>query len=341
MSPPAATSSADDYRRIVVGYRGTSPVVVSTKAGSESFLPPKKRKLMVGPDGAAIAVGVTWEEAPRATDEDHKAACRIRWDKMYYDMTLAAIAVENYVKPKTYDLPFHNIEDFRKMVKAQVYAGLISAEAGLRKFFNHLRTLVDMHTTIAVERKELHLFNEGEWEYACDLMKEFEKEVKIHGFDCLYGESNKKEVEEKISEEEIELIHMATSMGGNIVYKPVGYVSNNPEDFGDAEMSDDDGSTVSFRGCSKESTTRVAACLEKATFGKMLKPYIVGLTLLPENLKSKAFHLVDIAFEKVAYHGCTAQVAMKSLKETLGEMHTVSDLRMIFLKATVAEDLDD
>ena len=339
MSPPALVSP-DASRSVVVGYRAASPVVITTKVGAEAFVPPKKCKLMVGPDGTAVAIGVTWEEAPRASHEDSKAYCRISWDKMYYDMAIAVLFVEHYVKPKTYDLPFHNIEEFRKMVEAQVYAGLISPEAGLRKFFNHMRSLVDMHTKIAVERKELHLFDEGDWQRACDKMKDFEQEVNIHGFDCLCGESNKKEAEEKISEEEIELIHMATSMGGNIVYKPVGYVGKNPEDVGDAEMSDDsdDDSKVSWHGCGKR--IRAQACLEEATFAKMLKPYIVGLTLLPDSLKGKAFDVIDSAFEKIAYHGCSAEVAMQCLEGTLGKMHTVSDLRRMFLKATLAEDLD-
>ena len=154
--------------------------------------------------------------------------------------------------------------------------------------------------------------------------------------------TNKSKVEKKS-------VHFEKS----IVDQSVGYVGE-LEDIGDADYSDgdDNGEDRTHNTCNSTTTsmkcshgdyyhtipTQVKA--EQRAFTKLLKPYNVGLFLLPDLLRDEVFDVIEDGYCAIANDGYTAFDAMSYLHETVGKLYSNTEVRKIFLKETLLEDMD-
>lgn len=139
-----------------------------------------------------------------------------------------------------------------------------------------------------------------------------------------------------------------------VMNKAVGYVGG-LEEFGDADYSDSsqNGNEEKSHGSSQKSTS-CKKCThtdcynnmlsqvegEKIAFTKLLKPYNVGLFLLPDLLREDVFDIIEDGFYAIVNDGYTAEDALSYLLDRVGRLHSNSDLRKIFLQGTLSEDLD-
>lgn len=140
----------------------------------------------------------------------------------------------------------------------------------------------------------------------------------------------------------------------SVVDDAVGHVGG-LEEFGDADWSDsadDDDEKITYvtkcntlscnkrddEGCHGGTLGEVHA--EKTAFTKLLQPYNVGFLLLPELLREDVFDIIGDGYYAIGNDGYTAQDALLYLHEKVGKLHSNAELRKIFLKGTLSEDLD-
>ena len=263
--------------RILVGYRASSPVMISSDSSSSACLtPPKKRKMIFGKDEVAVPVGVpepnTDVPAPckfgskeHGIEEGEIPVCSQnleKWETLDYDLSLCQELVMLYVQPETYKIPFNQLDGFRRIVKLQVCQGFISVEVGTTKFFNHMRSLLCLHSSIARGKGDCLRFDLNMLRDAVDTMDKVETEIYDTGYYGMYdGDSHKSKSKLKVfpryklgvpryqlTKDEMKLIRKAASESGGSVLCGTVKCGSGPEEHKDIDSSvtfeDDDASTV-------------------------------------------------------------------------------------------------
>ena len=127
------------------------------------------------------------------------------------------------------------------------------------------------------------------------------------------------------------------------------------EEFGDADYSDSSqnsdegkslGSNKKSSSCKKRTYTDyynnmlLEVEAEKKAFTNLLKPYKVGLILLPDLLREDVLDIIEDGFYAIVNDGYTAEDALSYLHDRVGRLYSNSELRKIFLQGTLSEDLD-
>ena len=347
-------------------------------------------RLFVGPNGRPIAITITQEkgkfntslvpiashiaDAKKCVDtgalvvEHVDKGSRELWEDLEYEMHMCKELVEEYVELETYGIPFHKIGNFLLEVRLEVYTGKISAECGVTKFFDHMRSLLDVHTAVARGKEEFRRFRVDVLEDALSAMDTVEYETYKCGH---YGVSqNSKQLGKGIARKNSNLWSygsseysssddsamslaekVAVTFHGDVC---IGYV-NGPEEFGDADesttTSDDVESLSDKSSCTTESGNAVnpKRCDaykdakirdELKTFSKLMKRYNLGLSLLPDLLKQKTLAIVSENRSVIGNGGYTSKQAFQDLQRKVGKLRPNAELRKLFLEATLAADLD-
>lgn len=143
----------------------------------------------------------------------------------------------------------------------------------------------------------------------------------------------------------------------NMLGRSVGYVGG-PETFGDADISDSSAdSCCCLPGvcnlCSKDSNSSFLTVdeyseaykaaqrrNEENILTRIIKKHDLGIILLPELLRQKAYHFILEGRKAIRNRGYTAKDAWSDLEDILGKLRPNTELRRIFTQATYASDLD-
>ena len=204
-----ASKSSNTGKRLLLGYRASSPVVITSDSESDMSMSSKKRK--VGSQkysGMEKKVSATASKPPRSViiktpfaytevkedpgkeegDLGVVASNLERWEQLDYEMILGRDLVLRYVKPQMYDLAFDKSDSVREILKKKVGMGVMSPQRGLSEYFDHLRGLLDVHASVVRAKGDHQLFRSDDLREAVVMMEMIETETYETGY---YGMEKK------------------------------------------------------------------------------------------------------------------------------------------------------